>query len=57
MKFEKYQDASNQWRWRLRAGNGKILASGEAYRNERDCDRAIELCKGSASAPVRTVAA
>lgn len=57
MKFEKYKDASGQWRWRLRARNGKIIASGEAYRDERDCDRAIENCKGSGAAPVRVTAA
>lgn len=56
MKFEKYNDAAGQWRWRLRARNGKIIASGEGYRDEKDCDRAIEIVKASASAPVRVTA-
>ncbi|MBK8196969.1 MAG: DUF1508 domain-containing protein [Acidobacteria bacterium] len=57
MKFEKYCDAAHKWRWRLRARNGKILASGEGYNREADCDRAIMLVKGSGGAPVRTVSA
>lgn len=34
--------ASDRWRWRLRAANGRILASGQAYRDERDVRRALE---------------
>lgn len=55
MYYEKYRDTANQWRWRLIAGNGRIIAnSGEGYHNETDCDSAINLVKGSSSAPVRT---
>lgn len=57
MKYEQYKDEHGKWRWRHRARNGKILASGESYRDKADCDRAIEACKASASAPVKTVAA
>ncbi|MEO7247542.1 MAG: DUF1508 domain-containing protein [Novosphingobium sp.] len=46
MYFEKYQDAS-QWRWRLKAANHEIVASGEAYWNESGCDHAINLVKGT----------
>ena len=53
MKFEKYQDAANEWRWSLRSDNGNIVAdSGEGYKEERDCDRGIELVKGAGNAPV-----
>ena len=32
-KLHFYRDAQGQWRWRLRASNGRILAdSGEGYR-------------------------
>lgn len=32
MKFEVYKDKRKEWRWRLRASNGKILAvSSEGY--------------------------
>ena len=51
MYFEKYQ--SGGWRWRLKAANHEIIASGEAYVNERDCDHAINLVKGTnGSTPV-----
>ncbi|HPG95118.1 MAG TPA: DUF1508 domain-containing protein, partial [Dokdonella sp.] len=54
MNYEKYRDTSTQWRWRLLASNGKIIAnSGEGYHNEADCDHAITLVKGSGNAPVR----
>ena len=52
MYFEKYQQAS-QWRWRLRAANHEIVASGEAYVYESGCDNAINLVKSTtASTPV-----
>lgn len=51
MYFQKYQSGV-QWRWRLRAANHEIIASGEDYWNESDCDAAIALVKSSSSAPV-----
>jgi uncharacterized protein YegP (UPF0339 family) len=46
--------AGNQWRWRLRAANGRIVAeSGESYHNRSDCLAAITLVKESCEAPVR----
>jgi len=51
MCFEKYRDGKGWWRWRLKAANHRIIAdSGESYFNERDCDHAILLVKGSSSA-------
>lgn len=53
MTYRKYQDTNRQWRWRLVAANGRIIAnSGEGYYNETDCDSAIQLVKTSYSAPV-----
>jgi len=53
MAYFIYKDASNQWRWRLRAANQKIIAdSGESYFNKSDCIHAINLVKGSSQAPV-----
>ena len=53
MYFEKYQQAG-QWRWRLKGANHEIVASGESYWNETDCDHASNLVKGTTSAtPVR----
>lgn len=48
-----YKDVSGFWRWRLVAGNNKIIAdSGEGYYNEKDCLHAIGLVKNSSNAPI-----
>ena len=44
-----------QWRWRFKANNHEIIASGESYYNKADCLKAIGLMKGSYDAPVREV--
>lgn len=30
-KFEIYQDAKGEYRFRLRSGNGEVVATGESY--------------------------
>ena len=56
MHYEIYKDGQGQYRWRLRAANGEIVAdSGEGYVAEDDCRRGIELVKGSGDAPVQNV--
>lgn len=46
MNFEVYKDKKNEWRWRLRTGNGKIVAtSGESYKNKADCLHMINRIK------------
>ena len=30
-RYEVYQDAAGEWRWRLRSANSQIVASGEGY--------------------------
>jgi uncharacterized protein YegP (UPF0339 family) len=35
-KLHVYRGLSGNWRWRLVAGNGRIVASGEGYRNRAD---------------------
>lgn len=53
MAYYMYQDAANEWRWRLKAANGRIIAdSGEGYRNKQDCRDAIDLVASSAGSPV-----
>jgi uncharacterized protein YegP (UPF0339 family) len=55
MYFEIYQ-SSLQWRWRLKAANHQILASGEAYVNKADCLHAVDLLKQTnAGTPGRQV--
>lgn len=54
MIFYIYIDANRQWRWRLAAANGRIVAnSGEGYHNRQDCLSAISLVKSTALTPVR----
>lgn len=48
-----YTDPQNQWRWTFYAANHKIIAmSSEGYWHRQDCERAIDLVKGSAYSPV-----
>ena len=51
--FQVYEDAAGEWRWRLVAGNERIIAaSGEGYRDRHDCLHGIELVKDSKDARV-----
>ena len=53
MTYHIYKDRASEWRWRLKASNGKIIAdSGEGYRNRQDCLAGIQLVKESAQAPI-----
>lgn len=53
MKYIIYKDKLNEWRWYLKAANGKKIAeSGEGYKNKSDCLNAIELVKNSNDAGV-----
>ena len=55
MYFEIYPSGA-QWRWRLRASNHRIIASGESYYNKSDCMSAIKLVKSTNSdTPVKEV--
>jgi uncharacterized protein len=47
------RDRSGEWRWVLKANNGEPLAvSSEGYTTKYNCQRCIDLVKGSASAVV-----
>jgi uncharacterized protein YegP (UPF0339 family) len=38
MTYYYYKDKKGEWRWRLKAANGQILAdSGEGYMREQEC--------------------
>jgi len=42
-KLEIYRDGRREWRWRLRASNGRILAdSGEGYRRHASVRKAVD---------------
>lgn len=53
-KFEVFKDAKGEFRWRMKAGNGEIIAdSNEGYKTKSSCEHGIELVKrDSASADV-----
>jgi uncharacterized protein len=43
MKFIVWRDKDGEWRWTLRARNGRIVADGsEGYKSKRHC---VEMCK------------
>lgn len=45
---EVYPDGVNEWRWRLIARNGKILAdSGQGYRTQGEAESATQLVFGT----------
>lgn len=49
--FELYEDNAGEWRWRLVAANGNIIAdSGEGYSTKQGAQRGIESVKKSAPA-------
>jgi uncharacterized protein YegP (UPF0339 family) len=48
-KFEVYADSAGKYRWRLKAGNGEIVASaGEAFASKQNAERAAENVKENA---------
>ncbi|OYY89757.1 MAG: DUF1508 domain-containing protein [Sphingomonas sp. 28-66-16] len=53
MKFELYKDKAGEWRWRLRHGNGNILATtSEGYSSKASALKCIENVKASTDAPI-----
>lgn len=41
-KVEFYQDDAHEWRWRVKGGNGEIVASsGEGFGTEHDAIRSF----------------
>lgn len=63
LRLQIYRDRRKQYRWRLRAGNGRIVAVGESHPRKRDATRAFSrvvslivgaVCEGL-TVPRRTV--
>ncbi len=44
-KFEVYKDKAGKFRYRLKAGNGQIILTGEAYNSKDACIQGIESVK------------
>lgn len=49
MKFEIYNDKSGQYRWRLKGGNGEIVAASEAYTTKASAKHTVERIQEEAS--------
>ena len=48
-KFELYKDRKGQFRFRLKASNGQIIASGESYTTKRAAMNGINSIKKNAA--------
>jgi uncharacterized protein YegP (UPF0339 family) len=52
-KFELFVDKAGKYRFRLKAGNGEIIAVGEAYESKASAKKGIEsVMKNAADAQV-----
>ena len=55
-KFEVYTDKSGEYRFRLKAKNGQIIAVGEGYKAKAGCLNGIESIKKNApDAPIEKI--
>jgi uncharacterized protein YegP (UPF0339 family) len=48
-KFELYEDKSGGFRFRLKAGNGEVIASSESYKTKAGALNGIESIKSNAA--------
>ena len=48
-KFEIYEDSRGQFRFRLKAGNGEVVATGEGYQTRAGAIRGTEAVKRAAA--------
>ncbi|MGH8964310.1 MAG: YegP family protein [Actinomycetes bacterium] len=48
-KFELYKDKSDQYRFRLKAGNGEIVATGEGYKTKSGVINGVDAVKRAAA--------
>ena len=47
-KFEMYQDKAGEYRFRLKARNGEIIATSEGYKTKANCENGIDSVKKNA---------
>lgn len=54
-RFEVYQTVTTgEWRWRLLARNGRILASGEGFDSRANAVRAVSVIKRAVADTIDT---
>lgn len=51
-KFEMYLDKAGEYRFRLKASNGQIIATGEGYKAKAGCLNGIDSIKRNADSPI-----
>ena len=51
-KFEVYTDKAGEFRFRLKAKNGEIIATGEGYKAKASCMNGIESVKKNADSEI-----
>lgn len=51
-KFEVYKDSSGGLRFCLKAGNGKVIATGESYSSKAAAMKGIESVKNNAGSDI-----
>lgn len=51
-KFEVYVDKAGEFRFRLKAKNGQIIATGEGYKAKKSCLNGIESIRKNADSEV-----
>ncbi|HEU5144202.1 MAG TPA: DUF1508 domain-containing protein [Dermatophilaceae bacterium] len=47
-KFELYKDSAGKFRFRLKASNGQVIATGEAYETKASALKGIESVRKNA---------
>lgn len=52
-KYELYKDKKGEFRFRLKAGNGQIIASGEGYKDAAGAKNGITSIKKNATASAK----
>ena len=48
-KFEIYTDAKGEFRFRLKAGNGEVVATGESYASKQGVIAGVDAVKRAAA--------
>ena len=51
-KFEVYVDKAGEFRFRLKAKNGQIIATGEGYKAKKSCFNGIESIRKNAASEI-----
>jgi len=55
-KYQIFKDASDKFRFHLRASNGEIIAESEGYQTKEECLNAVEIVKNSGNAEIEDLA-